>query len=401
MRSVFLYLLLVNVSCGQGQQVQKENVQQVFDIVSYKAPVGWQNSSTADALSFSKEDDKGNYCVITLCRSVEAAADAGSNFRLSWETMAMNKLGSGNASMQPESSDKGWQTLMGSAPFEKDGLAGVVILVNSSKNNRMVNILILTNTDTFQTEMEAFLESVTLRQAPSTNSHPANTASTNASNPVNGKSELWALRRNISNGSMFDKGITEYYVIYPNGDFYPNVPYNGLHNFDKSIHPESWGRFTIKGTEGRFKNQYNDIAVTRKSSTRMDRNGYAAGFHKCLPVDGLRIEGAYTHVSPDWGKDAQLNYLSGPGCQFVIYFNKDGTFDDRGVFSSLAGGCSDCNCQGGKGNYSIENFTITFQYDDGRVVRRLFSAFPAQDPATYNEAYFIGGTQYYKKKQRL
>ena len=80
------------------------------------------------------------------------------------------------------------------------------------------------------------------------------------------------------------------------------------------------------------------------------------------------------------------------------YRKKDGTFDDRGVFSSLAGGCTDCSCQGGKGVYSIENFTITFQYQDGRVIRRLFTALPARNPATYAETYYIGGTAYYKKK---
>lgn len=398
MKNILVVIFLLNVSCGQGQQAQKKTGQEQFDILYYQSPTGWQKSAAGETLSFSKEDDKGNYCVITLCKSVEAGADARANFNLSWETMVQNKLGAGTATMQPGTTDNGWQTLMGSSPFDKDGLNGAAILVTCSKNNRMVNILILTNTDTFQKETEDFLESVTLKQIPSANSKVTESALTKASNHVKGKPGLWALRRYISNGSIHNKSITAYYVIYPNGDFYPNVPHEGLHNFDKSYHPESWGRFTMQGTKGRFKNQYDDIPVTRKSATAMDRNGYAAGFHKCLSVDGLRIEGAYTHVSPDWGKDTQLNYLSVPGCQFVVYFKKDGTFDDRGIFSSSAGGCTDCNCQGGKGTYSIENFTITFQYNDGRVMRRLFSAQPALNPSTYNEIYYIGSTPYYKKK---
>jgi hypothetical protein len=116
-----------------------------------------------------------------------------------------------------------------------------------------------------------------------------------------------------------------------------------------------------------------------------------------MDVDGLRIEGAYTHVSPDWGKDPKLNYLDGSGCQFVIHFKKDGTFDDKGIFFN-GGDPNTNNCQGGKGTYSIENFTITFTYSDGRVVHRLFSAPPTRNPFTYNETYYIGHAAYYRKK---
>lgn len=398
MKSILVFLLLLNVSLGQGQQTQKKAVQEQFDIMYYQPPTGWQKSSVGETLSFSKEDDMGNYCVISLCKSVEAGTDAQSNFNLSWKTMAQNRLGAGTATMQPGTTDNGWQNLMGSSPFEKDGLKGAVILVTSSKNNRMVNILILTNTDRFQKEMEEFLGSVTLKQISLANSNVKDPLSTKVSNPVKSKPELWALRRYNSNRGAHNIEIKDYYVIYPNGDFCPNVSFEGLHNFDKSHHPESWGRFTIQGTKGRFKNQYDDIPVNKKSATAMDRNGYAAGFLKCLSVDSLRMDGAYTHVSPDWGKDAQLNYLGGPGCQFVIYFKRDGTFDDRGIFSSLAGGCTDCNCQGGKGIYSIENFTITLQYNDGRVIRRLFSAPPERNPEIYRETYYIGLTAFHKKK---
>lgn len=128
----------------------------------------------------------------------------------------------------------------------------------------------------------------------------------------------------------------------------------------------------------------------------MEKDGYSYGYYKCLPVDGMRIEGAYTHVSPDWGKDPKLDYLNKTGCQFVIYFEKDGTFDDKGIFYS--GGSSNTNsCPGGKGTYSIENFTITFKYNDGRVVNRLFTAPPTRNPTTYNETFYIGHTAHHKK----
>ncbi len=401
MKTLLVIFLLLDVVCGRAQQTYKNKaVQEQFDILYYQPPTGWQKSSIGQTLSFSKEDVRGSYCVITLSKSVEAGEDARANFKLSWDTMVRNKLGAGTATMQPATSDNGWQTFMGSAPFEKDGLNGMVILVNSSKDNRMVNILILTNNDKFQEEIGDFLESLTLTQFSATKHKGTATpafSGKNKSKPV-----LWSLTRNISwevtDPLAMQRTITDYYLIYSDGDYYPNVPYEGLTNFDKSYHPESWGRFTMNGTKGKFKNRYNEITVTKKSANKMDRNGYTASFHRCLDVDGLKIEGAFTHVSPNWGKDPKLNYLDEPGCQAVIYFKKDGTFSDRGIFSTLYGESYANNCPGGNGTYNIENFTITFNYSDGRVVTRLFSAAPTRNPKTFGEVYYLGGAAYYKRK---
>ena len=93
----------------------------------------------------------------------------------------------------------------------------------------------------------------------------------------------------------------------------------------------------------------------------MQKDGYTHGFHKTASVDGLAIEGAYTHIAPNWGKDSKLDYLNGSGCQAVIYFKKNGAFDDKGIFSSTVGGCENCNCNGGTGKYQIENFNLLRQ----------------------------------------
>ncbi len=399
MKKLLFYVLLFNSSWIQAQ---KKTVKELFDIVSYQPPTGWQKSSTPETLSFSKEDPSGNYCVITIRKSIETEADALANFNHSWNLIAKTNLGAGEATMQPASTDNGWNTLMGSAPFEKDGLKGVVILVNSSKNNRMANILILTNTGKFQKEMEAFLESVTLKQNSPTSNEGIAPVAPSSSNNFKSKPELWSLTRNISwdatDPLAMQRNITDFYVIYPNGDYYPNAPYEGLANFNTTNHPESWGKFTMNSTKGRFKSKYNDIAVTKKSAIKMDRDGYSASFHKCVSVDGLLIEGAYTHIAPNWGKDPKLNYLDEPGCQAVIYFKKDGTFTDRGIFSSLYGAAYASNCPGGNGTYAIENFTITFKYTDGRIVTRLFSAPPTRNPKSFNEVYYLGGAAYFKKK---
>jgi len=375
---------------------------QVFDIATYTLPTGWQHSKKPETVTVSKEDKDGNFCIITLYKSVESGNDSKQNFDISWEALVQNVLATGKATMQPAGTDNGWVSEIGSAPFEKDGIKGAAILITSTGNGKMINTVIITNTNKYQKEMELFLDAISLSDKPTANNNTSANTSIQSSKQSNTKPELWSLGRYIS-GDMskplaWNQRITDYYAIYPNGDYFPNVPFEGLTNFDKSYYPESWGQFTMNGTKGIFKNKYDEKVVTKKSAIYMERNGYVAGFHKCLDVDSLRIEGAYTHVAPDWGKDPQLNYLDEPGCQFSIYFRKDGTFDDRGIFSSLAGGCTNCNCKAGKGTYSIENFTITFKYDDGRMVTRLFSAPPTRNPKSFDEVYYLGGTAYYKKK---
>jgi len=144
-------------SCSYAQQ-------QTFDIITYTPPKGWTKSEKAQTLSFSIE--KGNaFCVITLYKALDATTDAQQNFDLAWQSLVQENLGvTTKAQMQPGSTDKGWETKMGSAPFEKDGIKGAAILVSSSQADKMVNLMALANSTDFQAEMEDFLASISLKK---------------------------------------------------------------------------------------------------------------------------------------------------------------------------------------------------------------------------------------------
>ena len=164
MKTLFILVLSIisNLFCSQEK----------FDIVTFQPPKNWAKSSTAETLTFSKDDTNGNFCVMTLYKSIEAGNDAKKNFDISWKSLVQEILKTSNAIMQPSANDNGWETQIGSAPFNKDGLQGAAILMTSSKNSKMMNILILTNTENFQNEMETFLESVTFMKMENSNSKP-------------------------------------------------------------------------------------------------------------------------------------------------------------------------------------------------------------------------------------
>ncbi|MEP7149979.1 MAG: hypothetical protein ABI857_13960 [Acidobacteriota bacterium] len=65
--------------------------------------------------------------------------------------------------MLPADNKEEWKAVGGFSPFEKDGQKGVVVLLNISGYGKMVNVLILTNTQKYEPTMTAFLESISLK----------------------------------------------------------------------------------------------------------------------------------------------------------------------------------------------------------------------------------------------
>ena len=162
----YLLLLLVAVnSCSYSQQ-------QSFDITSFTAPKGWKKQTTESAVQLSKEDaNTGGYCIITLLKSVPGNADSKENFDAAWETVVKETVKVSSApEMQPVAKEDGWEVQSGAAQFENEGEKGIALLVTSSGYGKMVNLLILTNTDAYEKDMTAFIESINLKKQ--TNNKP-------------------------------------------------------------------------------------------------------------------------------------------------------------------------------------------------------------------------------------
>lgn len=151
-----VFLAFATTGCSQKQ---------TFDLATYSGLKGWTKKPSADALQFSKEDANGNYCLITLYKSIASPGDAKANFDLSWEALAKEPLGiAAEPEMQPSASDNGWQVQSGHATFEKDDAKGIALLVSATGYEKVMNVLILTNTDAYEKEMTAFLESIDLKK---------------------------------------------------------------------------------------------------------------------------------------------------------------------------------------------------------------------------------------------
>lgn len=202
---------------------QKQN----FDLLEFIAPQGWKKEIKGATVSFSKEDlAKGTYCLITLYKSMDAGEDADANFTLAWESLAKEPLGISVApQMLASTTDNGWQAKSGSGAFEKDGLSGLALLVASSGYNKLVNILILTNSETYQNEMEKFLTSVIFKKPVATNVVVNNSNNTNVAAPAAMKTGYQFNTTNFDDGwtaveqsdwVLVTKGTMKVYLHYDN-----------------------------------------------------------------------------------------------------------------------------------------------------------------------------------------
>ena len=154
---------------------------ETFDLVTYSAPKAWKKEKMEGAIQFSKEDaTKGTYCLITLYKAVPGTANSKENFDMAWASLVKEMVTvSTPPEMLPSATENGWEVQSGFAPFESDGNKGVVLLVTASAVDKMANLIILTNTDEYEKEMTAFIESISLKKQTQTTNKPSVTPEKN------------------------------------------------------------------------------------------------------------------------------------------------------------------------------------------------------------------------------
>jgi len=182
-------------------------------------------------------------------------------------------------------------------------------------------------------------------------------------------------------------------ILFEDGTFYYTMPLEGLNDFDRvksrndKDEKEYWGTYTFNGASGTWKR-----AAYDPRALKLDQDGKLVigsdTFYRCAPVDGLRLNGAWTTYA-----DPKDPALSRGGEQPIIRFAPDGKFRDEGLFvegfTSLLYGEDERSLAPGKGTYEIKNFTLTLKYDDGRLRKAAFSLYIKTEKQPSPETIFI------------
>ena len=140
---------------------------EIFDIATYTVPKGWKKQTLESTLQFTKEDtNQGIYCAITLFKSMPSIATAKENFDLTWTSVVKQMVSeAAEPELQPSQTENGWETQSGYASFENEGSKSVVYLITSSDKVNMMSMIILTNSEIYQTEVTNFIESIILKKS--------------------------------------------------------------------------------------------------------------------------------------------------------------------------------------------------------------------------------------------
>jgi hypothetical protein len=237
-----LLLLLVPVISSLAQQKER------FDLASFTVPEGWQKvSATAEVVSYAiANNQEGTYCQIGIYRSIGSKGSAQSDFQREWQELIVTTYKpSASAALVPASSRNGWDAQGGAAPFDFSGGQSVAMLVTMSGYSRSMSIVILTNTDGYQPDIESFLDSVEMG-TPAVVGSGASGATTGAPDVVQPKAAAPAIKGAFAfTSTNFDdgwvstvredwveasRGSTRVLIHYPNkqADQYNSVVRDGL-----------------------------------------------------------------------------------------------------------------------------------------------------------------------------
>lgn len=174
-------------------QILFAQTEESYDLLSYTAPKGWKKEIGNGFVSHSITDSKtGNYAKLVIYKSLAGTGNLKIDFDTEWNDLVATPLKTND---QPETSEEdlldGWKVKTGVAPFTFNNRMSVATLITGISNGNKISMLIIANTETYQTDMELFGNSIKFKKAPPV------TAKTTGTSP-SGSSSL-----NVSNGYTF------------------------------------------------------------------------------------------------------------------------------------------------------------------------------------------------------
>ena len=286
----FLFLTLCFLFCSVASRAQ---VQESFDIATFQIPKGWTKEVSEEHLQISTQDKAaGTFCLITVYKSVPGGNDSKENFRVAWTSIVKERMRpTAEPVMQPSKNDPGgWQAEMGSAPFENKAGSGVAVLVTISGFGRVVNTMILTNSEAYEPEIRAFLESADLKKP----SKPAPVDETREPLALSVTSYNWKQSQNRKDGMGSYAGYS--------ANTYQFLP-NGTYKFSQVTFQNYAPKYYLEDEEGTYQLAGNTITISPRSasyrvyrSTRLDPVSQSGKLERSASKYTLEI----TNLNNNW-----------------------------------------------------------------------------------------------------
>ena len=328
--------LLFVMICFSSFSVSSAQTSETFDIATFQTPRGWHKQASQSSIQISTEDRaNGTYCLITLFKSLPGTGNSKENFDAAWQTVVKGTVNvSAAPQMFPSNNPEDWALEGGFAPFEKGGEKGVALLYTISGYGKMVNIMILTNTQAYESNITTFVESVSLKKPVAEISTAKSALSSPTTVPSAAANGYGYATTKFDDGwtstvqedwVQVAKGAIRVLIHYPNkqADAYNSVLMDGLKNaWNFLVAPKysTAGNFEFKPITGWQSVEFAEADAVEKATGKavhvvLFRMNYYSGARRYLEFitpDKKSFEqefGAYHETTSGWGKmENMANY---------------------------------------------------------------------------------------------
>ncbi len=360
-----------------------------FGLMNYKAPAGWNEQIFSDGVVFKPlgllaDEHLAVQIMLPLITSgtlEQALAQSFSEATTMYNGTSMYQSDGKYSKNAPQKSFNGWEYIRGKGGVQVEngtayktevGLELFVIKIN----NRFERIAILesrkycggvsryyaTDRISYRNDIEKLLFSLQFSDFNTPVLKPGT---------INGDGVIGIWEGTIQGTGAATGVRLEVFtpIFLNNGQVYfgSKFPTEGLDELNTRIPPElyprNWGTYTFNDGSGILKMPFADIPFKIVGDKLIvTKNQRDWPFYKLNSVDGARFSGTYKMSE---------SYEMIP----VISFTADGKFNDNGVVRVLYHDNNTCINPGfkpGSGTYGVKDYTITFNYTDGRKVKIAF-----------------------------
>lgn len=179
MKNVFALVTLTLLAVNSFSQ------KQTFDVISYNLPQGWQQQQHDGGIQLYISDKKsGAYALAVITKASTSGSSARENFDNEWTRLitSLVKVNTGPVMLAPQK-ENGWEIVSGKANYTDGNNNGLATLLTATGGGFKVSVVLMTNTQQYQSELLSFINSLVLKEAtPATSGNNAPSTSDKINN---------------------------------------------------------------------------------------------------------------------------------------------------------------------------------------------------------------------------
>ena len=361
-----------------------------FGFMIYKSPAGWSEQIFKDGVVFKPLDLPAEELLsIQIMQPINFSGSLDQALAKSYDEAAVmynsTKMyfagGEEYQKTEAKKSFNGWEYMQGDGgiqvenrtPYKTElGIVMFVIKINnryervavlkSRKNCNYLSRYYSTDRQSYQYAIDNFLYSLQFTDGE----EPALKPGIASGNGILGVWQGISLQTSATAGIRYN-GFSAIFLTNGQAYFGPKFPTEGLDGLDSRIqaelHSRDWGTYTFSNGSGVLKMPYANIPLRKENDNLIiTANQTDHKFFKLNSVDDARFNGTYI-MSEAYEKIPSIT------------FTEDGRFTDNGAVKVLCHEYVDCVNPGllpGSGTYEVRNFSILFNYTDGRKIKIAF-----------------------------